>query len=587
MKKLLVLFALSTAGWAQQAPYYPSQGGASLPTATAPGQVITSTGPGNSYSAVTPAGVSANLPGSPNTVYSFVATGDQTGTTIHDISGNGFNATINRATDGGANYWTGTGWTPSAQSAYTYATLNAGNITDQTYCLSMYIPFYNLPGNNSVNQLDYLTDVSGQGFTGNQSLYGASAFVDITFLGNEGGAYNFGPLPMETGFHTKCWVMGKTANSTQDQIFNDGIEENYVARNGPNGTHQSGNWVLGQPVSANATATWYYFAAWPQQLTSAQIQQASIAMTQAVSARGVPVTPPSPTTTITYIRAVGDSITCCAGAVTTQWYPTLLSVNAAYSSVYNAGEPGFPAMSFAEFARWKDGPSCNTGTQPSMVTVFGGTNDGYFTATAPVTYAALQGMARLLHGLGCQVGVATMISRTALDTFKDQLNPLIRAGASQGNYFLIDTAAIPALGADGDYSNTTYFNTDQVHPTNAGQTLLATAFSDAINAYGIGAATAAAPTVYSSNAVTMASPDVFATIIPTAAATATLPDCLGVTGTVYQITNSSAGAFTITFSGKTSEAITGSATLAQNVVGRFQATLISQAAAGCGWQRIQ
>ena len=72
------------------------------------------------------------------------------------------------------------------------------------------------------------------------------------------------------------------------------------------------------------------------------------------------------------------------------------------------------------------------------------------------------------------------------------------------------------------------------------------------------------------------------------AATATLPgDCLGVTGTVYQIANASAGANTITFSGKTSEAITGSTTLAQNTTAKFQATLISQSAAGCGWQRIQ
>jgi hypothetical protein len=41
------------------------------------------------------------------------------------------------------------------------------------------------------------------------------------------------------------------------------------------------------------------------------------------------------------------------------------------------------------------------------------------------------------------------------------------------------------------------------------------------------------------------------------------------------------------FSGKASEAITGLATLAQNGTAKFQANLISQAAGGCGWTRVQ
>ena len=332
--------------------------------------------------------------------------------------------------------------------------------------------------------------------------------------------------------------------------------------------------------------TFYYFAAWPGQLTAAQIQQASITITQNVAARGVPIAPPSTPTAAVTIHTVGDSITCCAGASTTEWYPTLLSVNAGYGSVLNEGQPGFAAWTFMEEVRWRDTPACNTGGQPELLTIFGGTNDGFFGATAAKTFAAIQGFVNIAKSYGCQVGVATMISRTGLDTFKDALNPLIRNGTANGGYFLIDTASDPNLGCDGCNTDA-FFNADHVHPLNTGQVLLAAAFSNAINAYGIGASSAANPTAYSSNAVTMVSADVFATIIPTAAATATLPDCLGVTGTVYQIANASAGANTITFSGKTSEAITGSTTLAQNTTAKFQATLISQSAAGCGWQRIQ
>jgi hypothetical protein len=50
------------------------------------------------------------------------------------------------------------------------------------------------------------------------------------------------------------------------------------------------------------------------------------------------------------------------------------------------------------------------------------------------------------------------------------------------------------LGADGASANATYFNTDQTHPQNAGQTVLAALASNAINAYGVGAATRQAPT---------------------------------------------------------------------------------------------
>jgi hypothetical protein len=236
------------------------------------------------------------------------------------------------------------------------------------------------------------------------------------------------------------------------------------------------------------------------------------------------------------------------------------------------------------FARWRDSPSCVTGLGKSVAILFAGTND-VANGISPATVANyLASHAALLEAKGCLVGVGTMISRTGQDANKDALNPLIRSGANAGGYFVVDFASQPNVGADGAYSNATYFQGDGVHPTNAGQVLLAAAASNAVNAYGYGSASQSNPTLYSSNAVTMVSGDRFATIIPTAAATATLPDCLGVTGARYQIFDASAGANTITFSGKASEAISGPATLAQNTAAIFQATLISQAAAGCGWR---
>lgn len=535
-----------------------------------------------------PCGSVISFPGTPNIVYSFVAPGDQIGTTVHDLSGNGNNATISRVTDGATNYWTGTGVTFQGQSANTYMLVGSAttNITNRSFCATVYLAAPPSPNITSINTVYLVGDSIDPGWIATAAfVYGSGVYQDVSNLGNGGGSLNQANIPSETGLHTKCWVMGNSGAA--DKFYTDGVLQSMQGSNGSSGGFGSSAWVIGSMISGDVNMpTWYYLASWAAQLTAAQVQQASIAMTQAVAARGIPISPPNTATDAPVIHTSGDSITCCAGASTTEWYPTLLSVNAGYGSVLNEGQPGFAAWTFMEEVRWRDTPVCNTGNQPSLLTIFGGTNDGYFGATAAKTFAAIQGFATIAKAAGCQVGVATMISRTALDSFKDSLNPLIRAGAANGGYFLIDTASSANLGCDGCYSNSTYFNTDNVHPKNPGQVILAAEFSNAINAYGIGAATSANPTAYT-NTATILSADRYVTGVPTTGTTYTMPDCLGVTGANYQIINASAGANTITFSGLSGEAITGSTTLAQNLVAIFQAQLISQSAGGCGWQRIQ
>ena len=299
---------------------------------------------------------------------------------------------------------------------------------------------------------------------------------------------------------------------------------------------------------------------------------------------GVQVNPPSELTPTVTLTAAGDSITDGFGA-TTPW-TGVLSINATYATIINDGFYGISAHSINGQARWRDAPRCGGGFFKNMVILFAGTNDVSSGASAAQTYGYLQSYASLLTQAGCQVGVSTMLSRTGEDAAKNALNALIRTGAATGGYFVADPASVPLLGADGAYAGAD-FQADGVHPNQAGQNALGAVISNPINAYGIGSASDSNPTVYSSNTVTMVSADRYATIIPTAAATATLPDCLGVTGATYSITNLSAGANTITVSGKASEAITGTATIAQNVTAKFMATLISQAAAGCGWTRVQ
>lgn len=539
---------------------------------------------GGSSSGGTSAGV-ALLPGAPNVVYSFVATGDQAGSTLHDVSGNSTNATL---TTSPAPVWTGTGLSFNNSSG-TAAQLPASLNVDRTFCASVFAPFYT----NSNGGTNASVILANSGINGSWSAvghdfgsgYGVQLYQPYALINGGAGAFT-GATPPVSGFHTFCWVQGLSGNSTVDRLFTDGQEMIYSFQNASGGTITAGNWTMGAFGGLNSFLTFYYFAGWTAQLTPAQIQQASLAMNAAVQARGVLIAPLTSPTNVPKLLAVGDSITCCGGSATTVWWPSNLSINSAYSAVTNEGISGFSAFAISGAASWRDTPQCYTGGQRTTVILFAGTNDlAIFGFTAAQTMNSIQSYVNYLRNAGCQVGVGTMLSRVGADASKDALNPIIRNGSVNGGYFVVDFASQPLVGADGAFAGAD-FNADQVHPNNAGQVLNGASASNAVNAYGIGAASAANPTPYV-NTATMLSADRFVNAVPTAATTYTLPDCLGVTGAQYQIANNSLGANTITFAGKASEAITGSATLAQSTVARFQATLISQAAAGCGWLRVQ
>lgn len=525
----------------------------------------------------TSAGV-ATLPGTPNVVYSFVAPGDQACTpttgTITDISGNSNNATLGAT----APTCNGTGMTFGTSGAQ--GTIPAATGNNNTFCASVYMPVFTGPsGALTAPNFNYIIDSSiGNNGTGwivgaNNQIYQQQTYAN---------GFQTKTNDAEAGFHTLCLVMGLAGNSTNDRFFTDGVEAKYASSGRSGGTNGANPWLFGSNfLSPYSQQTYYYFAGWAAQLTPAQILQASIAMNATVSTRGVQTAPLNTLGAGVYLQAIGDSITEAFGA--TSWV-NQMSLVGGYTLV-NQGIYGISAQANLGFDRWRDTSLCSNNYKTVAIT-FNGTNDLANGGNAGTTVGWLMAQANQLSKAGCIVGVGTMISRTGQDTNKNALNAFIRSQAAEGGYSVVDFAST-ALGADGAFANVTNFQGDGTHPTTAGQLILAGAASNWVNAYGFGSASATSPSIYSSNAVTMISGDRFATIIPTAAATATLPDCLGVTGAVYQIFNASAGANTITFSGKASEAIAGSATLAQNTAARFQATLISQAAAGCGWQRVQ
>lgn len=560
-----------------------------LPTATLAGQVLTATAPGTTYAAKTPTPpMLATLPGTPNVVYTFTAPGDSctaTTGTILDLSGNGNNATM-----GGTPPSCTTVGLDFSNSNNSVVSLPAALNSNLGFCAYVGFRLYSQTGagGNGSPTFDFLLSSANINAAGASWLVSGSDQVYSPFSYSNGAIRTqANKNNAEAGNHVYCWILGQAGQaSTTDRFFVDGAEQLYTQTGASGGLQTASNYVFGrnnfsQPGFYDGTLD--YFVGWAAQPTAAQIQAASQSITSSVMAKGVPIQPSTVLTPTIVFEAAGDSITDGFGA-TTPWTANMTLVGG--YTIVNNGYYGISAQSQMGQVRWRDGPSCGS-YYKSIALLFAGTNDvaNGFSPGGVVGY--LITYANQAAKLGCTPMIATMLSRSGQDTNKNTLNNYIRQNAIMGGYIVADFASDPHLGCDGCSANTTYFNADGVHPNQTGQNLIGAEASNVINAYGFGASSESDPTIYSSNTVTMVSSDRFTTIIPTGAATATLPDCLGVTGTVYQIFNASAGANTITFSGKASEAIAGSATLAQNVAGRFQATLISPAAAGCGWQRIQ
>ena len=153
---------------------------------------------------------------------------------------------------------------------------------------------------------------------------------------------------------------------------------------------------------------------------------------------------------------------------------------------------------------------------------------------------------KTLKSAGCQVFVGTLISTggntndgtQTLDAKKDAYDALIlqqyKAIGADG---VIDFAANPLLGADGANANTTYFQTDLTHPTQAGQAMMAAAMSNVLN-YNFGYDEANPHTVTSLPYSMTAGDGYVSTSGVTAAGTLTLPDCTGQSGAMYRINNS-------------------------------------------------
>ncbi len=173
--------------------------------------------------------------------------------------------------------------------------------------------------------------------------------------------------------------------------------------------------------------------------------------------------------------AVGDSLTAGPGGGNS--YPeqmTFPTWNGQAFTVTNIGVAGRTVQTMSRLAYSNLNPLFAHESGLNVAMVWGGTNDIAVAGASPQdTYSYLSSFCHRLQSQGQRVIVATMISRNGHDTAKNTLNGYIRAGWTTFADALADVAANASIGADGAYSNTTYFAGDGVHLNATGQAIVA------------------------------------------------------------------------------------------------------------------
>jgi len=492
------------------------------------------------------------------------------GTVVTDISGNSNNGTLGSGSL--APTWSSTGLNFSGQQQVILpASLNGAN----TFIFGVYLqPLTTVQPANSFPML-MGSSLSGSGLNilydkAEGAIPDQDTYILAPTIAGPGSNDVFTAAEnLVSGFHVLTYVLGSTSSGVRDAIYIDGTRARASFNFFSSGLQTSGNLILGSSNvgiygTSGLNGTMYRFVALPgATLTDAQIFQISSQITQDIANRGIPVKPVATPLATPALQCLGDSIT--AGLGTSTPYCSLLSLtNQPAYSILNWGIPGIRLQAMDASEKNRAALLCGSDQGPSAAIVFAGTNDFLDSAqTATSVMANLGGEIQTLKTAGCRVFVGTMLSRTGndgagntYDSAKDAYDALILTSAkSYGADAVIDFAANPLLGADGANSNTTIFQGDGIHPTQAGQQLLANAASNALNYYfGFNQMN---PHVVTAASYTLQAGDGYITASPTANQTLTLPDCTGQSGAVYTVTNLQS-AFTVgVVAGSSSQLING------------------------------
>ena len=473
-----------------------------------------------------------------------------TGTTVTDATGNGNNGTLLSSTH--APIWVQNGLSFTAANPYQGVTLPTSLNAAKTVEFAVYVnPF---PANNGLAQ----TNQYPAFLTSSLGLNG----VNLLHSGNAPGAFSPGILAdgaarltttqVISGFHVITYVLG-TGSGNLDHVYIDGIEYPYTTQSSSFGLQSSGNFFLsGGGVSpynqSGLLGTMYRARFFSAQLTPAQIQSDSLAITNEVADRGVAVTPQAIGSSSPVLHIVGDSIACSWNGTqcndSYSWSSQLTLVNQPTYTRTNWGIYGATTLGIGGSEPNRVARRCNTSAGQAIALVDAGIND-LVTTTPSQTLQYLTGEIKTLKQAGCKVFVSTVLSDTGnssvsgtptMDAQKNAYDALILQQAKgAGADGIIDFAANPLLGADGANTNANFL-VDHTHPSAAGQQLMAAEASNALNYY-FGYNEVNPHTVTSLPYSMTAADGVVSLAGVTGAGSLTLPDCTGQSGATYRINN--------------------------------------------------
>lgn len=283
---------------------------------------------------------------------------------------------------------------------------------------------------------------------------------------------------------TTLGMVTYVADASTDHFYLNGAEAGAYAVQTGNLAAIAGTIQLGGDTGNGSVTKFagqiYYALFYNIELSAAQVLQNYAALNALVAARGIAI-PSVQTTTSNQLVYDGDSITFGTGLTP---YPSLITTTLPYV-VHNIGVPSFQ-VAYDAFGGGVDAYRAQQALF-NVDVIFLGTNDICVAGTtAANTHTILSNYATRQRANGWKVVVVTMISRTGCATGKNLFNALIRANWRSYADAIADAGAAAFLGCDGCYQNATYFQVDGIHPTQAGQALLAPVIQAAVNSIGAG-----------------------------------------------------------------------------------------------------
>lgn len=429
------------------------------------------------------------------------------------------------------------------------------------------------------------------------------------------------------GCHLITWIRG----SSTDKLFIDANEVTpyqFQTAGTLALTPASGSISLGMPHFAtlpNAAFAYpfsiYFNFVYNRALTAAEVSTLSGSAQTYAQFRGIVKAPTTFSDAGNQLLFVGDSITF--GINGTPWVRSIatttpyIAITGVAGLTNNIATPSWQLSNMIQECESRGYGAMNPNSATTVV-IWGGTNSlalatGTGQISAATTYQELRRLVQCYKRRAPRVIVTTMISRvgngfggTSLDTLKNGLNDLIRkdyAGADG----MWDIASYTNFGADGAATTgNTFaptgcggsgcFGVDGVHPSAGGETVVASLFSNYLNALD-SVKNGVRPLLITPTTYTEFADDIAVNANPAGGSqTITLPSAAALVGTERYISNiQTTGTNTVTIAAASGEFIDVASTLVcpnatvcrlKAILGSTKGTSTADSVSGAHWEQF-